>query len=102
MLSNSDFRLVAIPNGQKENLHITQILFLASKKKFALLAKKFFSTSRKKRKGGKILRDAHGPSTLNLLDDNDDEELIDASASLHSGGTDEVLFEPLVSNSSLL
>ena len=68
---------------------------LASKKKFALLAKKFFSTSRKKRKGGaKIVRDAHGPSTLNLLDDNDDEDLVDASS--HHNGTEEVLFEPLV------
>ena len=40
------------------------------------------------------MRDAHGPSTLNLLDDNDDEDLVDASS--HHNGTEEVLFEPLV------
>ncbi|XP_067937387.1 CUE domain-containing protein 1-like isoform X2 [Watersipora subatra] len=71
----------------------------SSKKKFALLAKKFFSTSRKKRKGtAKIVRNAHGPSTLNLLEDNDDEDLVDLTDSLsgsHINGTEEVLFEPL-------
>ncbi|KAF6040041.1 hypothetical protein EB796_001648 [Bugula neritina] len=74
----------------------------SSKKKFALIAKKFFTTSRKKRKGaGKIIRDAHGPSTLNLLDDNDDEDLIDATSGLHLEGSDHVMFEPLVGTHQL-
>lgn len=77
------------------------VFYSASKKKFALLAKKFFTSSRRRRKGtARIVRDVHGASTLNLLDDNDDEDLIDASTSQHMGGTDQVLFEPLVCNFS--
>lgn len=84
-------------------LHISHSgAFEGSKKKFALIAKKFFTTSRKKRKGaGKIIRDAHGPSTLNLLDDNDDEDLIDATSGLHLEGSDHVMFEPLVGTHQL-
>lgn len=70
----------------------------ASKKKFALLAKKFFTTARKKRKGNlKIVRDGYGPSTLNLLDDNDDEDLMDLTSSAAQLDREEnILFEPLV------
>lgn len=73
-------------------------MFSASKKKFAVLAKKFFSTSRKRRKAAtKIVRNAHGPSTLNLLDDNDDEDLIDVNGGDGAERDMDVLFEPLVS-----
>ena len=75
---------------------IDGLIFTASKKKFAVLAKKFFTTARpkKKRATGKIVRDLHGPSTLNLLDDHDDEDLIDAAHGLDHDV--DVLFEPLV------